>query len=613
VQDNDNRDNPLRLAAGVKVDSGQVASVRADSGVKLEVASWVPARNGSYGWWGAVRAGDTPDRPLQWTRSATALLLVPGEYDVYWVQDNDNRDNPLRLAAGVKVESGQVASVRADSGVKLEVASWVPARDDGYGWWGAVRAGDSPKKPLHWSKAATALLLVPGEYDVYWVQDYDNRDNPLRLAAGVRVDSGQVASVRADSGVMLKVPADTPALDASYGWWGLVRAGGGPDDRVHWSKGRFDLPLLALPGTYEVFWKQDYDSKPEWRATGVAVAAGDLTQVELAAPGGTASTVQTTVKSVLTFVGVVSQEAGGLGANFPLGIRRVDASFSWKDAPSGMRIDIRWSIQGMVVLEQNETLDRPEGKSTWYLTLQSGEALPGGGYQVQIVENGLALAPPMPFTVGQTAAGEGGGTPPVPAAAAMPGELLASDDFEDPGSGWRYQQVPGIEAGYRDGRYRIALAATPNLLAIAVQERPPLDDVIIEVEATPEAGSAAHPYGLMVRGQDQTNFHAFVIGGDGSYAAVSIAGGNPVLDSAIDATLPAGTLSPPGQANRLRLVAHGSKLSFYVNDQLVTEVAQAKWPAGHAGFFVSTTGAAPVAVAFDNWRVFRSIGSPSAP
>src|SRR3990172_9260865 len=133
----------------------------------------------------------------------------------------------------------------------------------------------------------------------------------------------------------------------------------------------------------------------------------------------------------------------------------------------------------------------------------------GGGYRVQIVANGPALPPPIPFAVGQTAAGEGGGSPPVPAAAATPGELLASDDFADQGSGWQYLQVSGIEAGYRDGRYRIALAATPNLFAIAVQERPPLDDVIIEVEATPEAGSAAPPYGFIVRGQDQANFHAF--------------------------------------------------------------------------------------------------------
>src|SRR3990172_6175437 len=280
---------PLRLAAwllsalmllALQVPAGRAA----ETGIRLEVASWVPARDGSYGWWGAVPAGEAPDSPAHQTNTESMLSLPPGEYDVYWVQDNDNSGNPLRLAAGVKVDSGQVASVRADSGVKLEVASWVPARNGSYGWWGAVRAGDTPGQPLQWTRTATALLLVPGDYDVYWVQDNDNSGNPLLLAAGVKVESGQVASVRADSGVGLKVPADMPALDATYGWGGLGRAGGGPDHLVHWSKGRFDLPLLAPPGAYDVFWKQDYDSKPERKKQDVAVGAGQLVTVDLGAP-----------------------------------------------------------------------------------------------------------------------------------------------------------------------------------------------------------------------------------------------------------------------------------------------------------------------------------------
>jgi hypothetical protein len=271
------------------------------------------------------------------------------------------------------------------------------------------------------------------------------------------------------------------------------------------------------------------------------------------------------------------------------------------------------------VLEQNETLDQAEGKSTWYLTMQSDETLPAGRYQVQILEDGQALAPAMPFTVGLAApsqaeadlaealnqAEQGGGASPVPDAVATPGELLVTDDFEDPNSGWQHLQATGVEAGYRDGHYRVAMAATPNLFTIAVREGPAFDDVIVEVEATQEAGSPAHPFGLVARGQDQSNFHAFVIGADGSFAAVRSANGQTALDSALDATLPAGTLGAAGQANRLRLVADGPKLGFYVNDRLVIEIPQASWSSGHAGIFVSTTGAAPVAVTFDNWRVWR--------
>jgi len=597
----------------------------AQTGIRLESAAWIPARDERYGWWGVVAAGGSPKNPLQQSKTDGTLSVPPGAYDVYWVQDYDTSDAPLLLAAGINVEAGQVATVRADSGVSIEIAGWVPARDENYGWWGAVPAGAGPKQRVQWTNASDALLVPPGTYDIYWVQGYDTSDKPLLLAAGVDIEAGQVAAVRADSGIALKVPADTPAMDENYGWWGVTAPGADPSRRIHWSEGRFDLPLMLPPGTYDVHWQQDYDSKPERRAAGVSVAAGQLTEIDLSA--ATAGAGQAATASVLTSLGVTSQDGSGLGADFPLGVRRVDVTFSWKDAGTGLRIDIRWSKDGLVVLEQNETVDQAEGKSTWYLTMQSDETLPAGRYQVQILEDGQALAPAMPFTVGLAApsqaeadlakalneAEQGGGASSVPDAVATPGELLVTDDFEDPNSGWQHLQATGVEAGYRDGHYRVAIAATPNLFTIAVREGPAFDDVIVEVEATQEAGSPAHPFGLVARGQDQSNFHAFVIGADGSFAAVRSANGQTALDSALDATLPAGTLGAAGQANRLRLVADGPKLGFYVNDRLVIEIPQASWSSGHAGIFVSTTGAAPVAVTFDNWRVWRIARAEAPP
>ncbi|MEX1203666.1 MAG: hypothetical protein WEB85_00305, partial [Dongiaceae bacterium] len=596
----------------------------------------VPARNGSYGWWGAVRAGDSPGEPLHWTRTETALLLLPGEYDVYWVQDNNNSDRPLRLAAGVKVESGQVASVRADSGVKLEIASWVPARNGSYGWWGAVRAGDSPGEPLHWTRTETALLLLPGEYDVYWVQDNDNSDRPLRLAAGVKVDSGQVASVRADSGVGLKVPAGTPALNASYGWWGLIRAGGGPDDWVQWSKGRFDLPLLVPPGTYDVFWKQDNDSKPERKKQGVAVGAGQLVTVDLGAPEAApqvatetaaapqpataaAPTAAASAKSVIASFGVTSEGSTGFGANFPEGTSRVDAVYSWKNAPTGLRVDLRWSKEGTVVLEQNEELTEPEGTSRWYILMQAGAALSPGSYRVELLENGQALIPAMTFTIGAADAGEV--TADVAAAirsaeqagaAPAEGEQLAADDFETPGSGWSVIETDMAKAGYANGLYRIAFAGGPSPLAFGSQLGASYGDVIIEVDATPAPGSPAHPYGLFARAQDQDNFHGFVIASDGSYAVIRVNGRHSALDSPVNAVMAAGVLRPDGQTNRLRLVAEGSNLRFFVNGNLVAEVGKALWAEGGAGVIAVNPGTTPVEIGFDNWRVWRIAAAAAA-
>ncbi len=151
-----------------------------------------------------VAAGGDPANPLQWTRDAPTLLLQPGTYDVYWVQDFDTRDHPMLLAGGVTVGPSGLVTVHADSGVRLTVADWVPARDADYGWWGAVPAGGSPDEPVNWTRAADALLLPPGAYDVYWVQDFDARDRPMLLARLVNVPSPEMGVI----GVELTLAGD---------------------------------------------------------------------------------------------------------------------------------------------------------------------------------------------------------------------------------------------------------------------------------------------------------------------------------------------------------------------------------------------------------------------
>ena len=256
------------------------------TGIHLEVAPWVPQRDSGYGWWGIVRAGDKPDKPVQKTNTDSDLNVPPGQYDVYWNQDYDHRDSPLLLASGIEVKDKQLVTVGATSGLKLEVAPWVPKRDASYGWWGVVRAGDKPNQRVQWTNAADALLVAPGTYDVYWNQDYDHQDSPLLLAAGVELKDGQAPTVSATSGLKLKVPANTPPLDTGYGWWGVVAAGAAPDQRIQWDKGRLDQPLLVAPGTYDIAWKQDYSHPPQTVAQGVKVEAGNMNEVQVEPPKG---------------------------------------------------------------------------------------------------------------------------------------------------------------------------------------------------------------------------------------------------------------------------------------------------------------------------------------
>ncbi len=280
VQDYDTLDAPFLVASKVEVKSGGPTDVILDSGFALKAAAWVPTRDPRYGWWGLTRPGDKPANRLIWTKQGTHLLAPPGVYDIYWVQDYDALDAPLLLASKVEIKAGALTPVIADSGVEIKVAAWVPARHKSYGWWGLTRPGDKPATRVVWTKQDTHLLAPPGVYDLYWVQDYDTSGAPLLLASKVEVKSGALATVPAASGLRLKLPAGTPPLDARYGWWGAVPAGGKPDERLNWSKGRADLPILLPPGTYDVFLKQNYEQEPRCLQAGVAVKENQLTEVE---------------------------------------------------------------------------------------------------------------------------------------------------------------------------------------------------------------------------------------------------------------------------------------------------------------------------------------------
>lgn len=278
--DYDHRKKPARIAEGVTVPQGELVRVRLDTGVRLRVADWVPQLDASYGWWAAVPSGETvSDNLVNWTRSPGAMPVPPGDYDLYWNWDYDHRKKPVRIAAGVTVPRGEVVELRLDTGIRLRVAEWMPELDGSYGWWGAVPSGKAVSGNLvNWTRSPRAIPLPAGEYDVYWVQDYDHRGNPVAIAGGVTVAGGNLLELRFDTGVRLRVADWVPQLDGSYGWWGLVPVGAEPDDLTNWNR-KAQVPLPVPPGTYDVWWKQDYDSQPEKIEEAVTVSLGELVEV----------------------------------------------------------------------------------------------------------------------------------------------------------------------------------------------------------------------------------------------------------------------------------------------------------------------------------------------
>ncbi|MEE2907267.1 MAG: hypothetical protein VX527_05470 [Planctomycetota bacterium] len=278
VQDYKHESEPMRIANKVLVESTKETTVNIDSGLRLDKADWVP-KLGHEGWWGAVPVGKPVADRVDWAHENTALVIPPGRYDVYWVQDYKHENQPLRLATDVIVSSGNLAKVDAATGIRMDVAEWVP-KIGHEGWWGAVPTGMTVEDRLDWAHENIAILLPPGNYDVYRVQDYKHEDTPVRLATEVVVVPASAATVTARSGIRLDVPDSVPDLGHN-GWWGAVPAGRDVADRVDWAASK-STPLLLTPGNYDVYWRQDYNAQPKMVVKGAVVTSGELT---VATPG----------------------------------------------------------------------------------------------------------------------------------------------------------------------------------------------------------------------------------------------------------------------------------------------------------------------------------------
>ena len=92
-------------------------------------------------------------------------------------------------------------------------------------------------------------------------------------------------------------------------------------------------------------------------------------------------------------------DPAAIGTEFPVGPRRVVVWYYWDGAAPGQRVDVRWSKDGTMILEQSEQLTRPTGSSAWFLNMTNGGPLSTGRYDVELQENGKRVTA-IPFRIG---------------------------------------------------------------------------------------------------------------------------------------------------------------------------------------------------------------------
>ena len=140
----------------------------------------------------------------------------------------------------------------------------------------------------------------------------------------------------------------------------------------------------------------------------------------------------------------------------------------------------------------------------------------------------------------------------------------------------------------------------PNTFQFTTLSEPLFTDFILEVEVRQLAGTPESSFGVLARMQNNDQFYRFDITGSGLYMVqwrnANGSWSQSLPDWAASEAINQGLNVP----NRLKVVAQGSNLSFYVNDVLLQQIDDVLFPSGAIGLAAGTFGQPGLQVAFDN-------------
>lgn len=187
------------------------------------------------------------------------------------------------------------------------------------------------------------------------------------------------------------------------------------------------------------------------------------------------------------------------------------------------------------------------------------------------------------------------------------GDVASSGDFADtfaPGQtgSWLFEQDELGSTAIVNEQLVITLAA-PNTIQYATLDGQTFGDFALEVDATQRAGPAESSYGVLFRMVDGHQFYRFEITGNGLYMIERHNDDGTWTRLVPDWTPTSAIVQGMNQTNRLRVLAVGSSLTFYVNDILLTTVTDTTYPSGAIALDAGTFGGANMQVSFDNLAI----------
>jgi hypothetical protein len=159
-----------------------------------------------------------------------------------------------------------------------------------------------------------------------------------------------------------------------------------------------------------------------------------------------------------------------------------------------------------------------------------------------------------------------------------------------------------VERFVENGQFNIRVL-TPLYVAWTECTKVEYADFVLEVDATQVGGPDNNTYGLIFRyGIESDEFYAFLISGDGFYVFTIDGADREEPEFLVDWT-ESSVIKQGAQTNRLKVVAVGGNMQYYVNDELLGEVQDGRFTTGTVGFFAGTLEEGNVQVSFDNLRI----------
>jgi len=182
-------------------------------------------------------------------------------------------------------------------------------------------------------------------------------------------------------------------------------------------------------------------------------------------------------------------------------------------------------------------------------------------------------------------------------------DYLYEDDFSADQAGRWITEGDELGSTSLDGERLVIDINAANTLQYSTLAEADFSDIDLRVNATLLDGGLDSTYGVLFRMQGSDSFYRFEIMSDGHYMIERLNLDGTWKRFVDDWQRSDAILPGLNSTNELRIVAVGPDISFYVNDELLTDISDSALVAGAVALDAGTFGVPKATVAFDNLTI----------